>query len=114
MSIIKFSSIEEVVKRANDTVYGASLTRSAVSLTLVRSRLRCVHPRRVPRAHRCEEAQDRHRVGQHLRAFHVFQQRALKHAQNVIEPAIPWGGFKQSGHGRDMSEVRTHNWRFRS
>lgn len=75
MAIIKFKDVHEVVRRANDSIYGL---------------VAAVYTRDVEKA--------------------MFLSKKLKagtvwvNTYNVITPQTPWGGFKQSGHGRDMSE----------
>ena len=61
MSILKFSSIDEVVRRANDTVYGTRERGRIEKRTTLwarlkfdqhnRAGLRSLHARRVPRPH---------------------------------------------------------------
>ncbi|MBP2842997.1 aldehyde dehydrogenase [Pseudomonas sp. PNP] len=74
LSIIKFSSEEEAVQIANDSIYGlmASVFTSNLS-----------------RAHRVSEA---------LKAGTV-----TVNTVDMISPLVPFGGVKQSGNGRDNS-----------
>jgi len=75
MAIIKFREIGEVVTRANDTIYGL---------------VAAVYTRDVEKAMH---------LSKKIKAGIVWI-----NTYNVITPQTPWGGFKQSGHGRDMSE----------
>ncbi len=75
MSILKFKTAEEVVERANASSYG-----------LVAS----VYTKDTGRALAMSHA---------LRCGLVWV-----NSYNVLHPALPFGGVKQSGHGRDMSE----------
>ncbi len=75
MSVLKFSTVEEVVERANATMYGlaaAVWTRDARKAVA---------------------------VANGLRAGTVWI-----NCYNVFDPAAPFGGFKQSGMGRELGE----------
>jgi acyl-CoA reductase-like NAD-dependent aldehyde dehydrogenase len=73
LAAIPFESEEDLIAKANDTVYG-----------LVAG----VWTNDVKRAHRVAHA---------LKAGTVFV-----NCYNVVDPATPWGGFKQSGWGREL------------
>jgi acyl-CoA reductase-like NAD-dependent aldehyde dehydrogenase len=81
MSILKFTDVTDVVKRANDSIYG-----------LVGS----VYTKDVSKAIYVSD-----RVQSGLVWVNCF---------NVIDSAVPWGGFKQSGHGRDLSKYALQNY----
>jgi acyl-CoA reductase-like NAD-dependent aldehyde dehydrogenase len=74
MSIMKFSTIEEVVKRANNTPYGLSASVFTKDITVANW------------------------VASKLKAGIVWI-----NCHNLLQPQAPFGGFKQSGFGRDMS-----------
>ena len=75
VSILKFSSMEEVIRRANSTTYGlaAAVWTQDGSKALA--------------------------VANGLRAGTVWI-----NCYNVFDPAAPFGGFKQSGMGRELGE----------
>lgn len=75
VSVIKFKDEEEAIKLANDTTYGLAAN---------------VWSRDIKRAHR---------VAHRLQAGSVWL-----NCHGVIDPAAPFGGFKQSGWGREISE----------
>jgi aldehyde dehydrogenase (NAD+) len=75
MSIIKFSSLEEVAERANRTIYGLAAA---------------VWTRDIGKAHA---------IANSIRAGTVWI-----NCYNVLDAAAPFGGFKQSGNGRELGE----------
>jgi len=75
MSIIKFHDIDEVVERANNTTYGLAAG---------------VWTRDIGKAHA---------IANHVRAGTVWV-----NCFDVFDAAAPFGGFKQSGIGREMGE----------
>ncbi|KAF1611488.1 UNVERIFIED_CONTAM: Aldehyde dehydrogenase family 9 member A1, partial [Eudyptes robustus] len=75
MVLLPFKSEEEVIKRANDTMYGLAAG---------------LHTNSLQRAHR---------VSHQLAAGNVFV-----NTYNMQQPFIPFGGYKNSGHGRENSE----------
>lgn len=81
MSILKFSSDEEVVERANNTTYG--LAAGVMSNNVGRAL----------------------GIANQLRAGSVWV-----NCYDNFDPAAPFGGYKQSGHGRDKGEESLDNW----
>lgn len=75
MSILKFSSVEDVIKRANTTMYGLAAA---------------VYTRDIAKAHS---------VASRVRAGTVWI-----NCYDVFDAAAPFGGFKQSGMGRELGE----------
>ncbi len=75
MSIIKFRDIEEVIERANDTAYGLAAG---------------VWTRDIGKAHA---------IANNVRAGTIWV-----NCFDVFDAAAPFGGFKQSGMGREMGE----------
>jgi len=75
MSISKFKSVDEVVKRANNTIYGLGAA---------------VHSKDIAKAHA---------IANKIRAGTVYV-----NCYDVFDAAAPFGGFGQSGHGREMGE----------
>jgi aldehyde dehydrogenase (NAD+) len=75
MSIIKFKDIDEVVDRANRTMYGLAAA---------------VWTRDIGKAHA---------IANRVRAGTVWV-----NCYDVFDPGAPFGGFKQSGMGREMGE----------
>jgi aldehyde dehydrogenase (NAD+) len=75
MSIIKFDSIDEVIDRANRTAYGLAAA---------------VWTRDIGKAYA---------IANNVRAGTVWV-----NCYDVFDPGAPWGGFKQSGIGREMGE----------
>ena len=75
MSIIKFDNLEEVIERANRTAYGLAAA---------------VWTRDIGKAHA---------IANNVRAGTVWV-----NCYDVFDPGAPWGGFKQSGLGRELGE----------
>jgi aldehyde dehydrogenase (NAD+) len=75
MSIIKFDDLNDVVRRANKTLYGLAAA---------------VWTRDIGRAHA---------IANRVRAGTVWI-----NCYDVFDPGAPFGGFKQSGIGREMGE----------
>ncbi len=75
MSVMKFSSIDEVVERANATMYGLAAA---------------VWTRDIGKAHA---------IANRVRAGTVWV-----NCYDVFDAAAPFGGFKQSGIGRELGE----------
>ena len=81
MSIMKFTTDEEVVARANNTIYG--LAAGVVSNNIGRAL----------------------GVANQLRAGSVWI-----NCYDNFDAAAPFGGYKESGHGRDKGEDALANW----
>ena len=75
MSIIKFQDLDEVIRRANTTMYGLAAA---------------VWTRDITKAHA---------IANNVRARTIWV-----NCYNVIDAAAPFGGFKQSGLGRELGE----------
>jgi aldehyde dehydrogenase (NAD+) len=75
MSILKFSTMDEVIERANNTPYGLAASVFCNDITV------CNY------------------IANHLKAGTVWV-----NCHNILQPQAPFGGFKQSGFGRDNSE----------
>ncbi len=75
MSIIKFKDLDEVIRRANSTMYGLAAA---------------VWTRDITKAHA---------IARNVRAGTIWL-----NCYNIIDPAVPFGGFKQSGVGRELGE----------
>ena len=81
MSILKFSDVEEVIKRSNNTTFGLA---AAVWTS---------------------DATKAHRVAHALRAGTVWI-----NCYDVFDAAAPFGGYKQSGIGRECGEAGLANY----
>jgi aldehyde dehydrogenase (NAD+) len=81
MSVIKFKSIEDVIERANKTIYGLAAA---------------VWTRDIGKAHR---------IANSVRAGTVWV-----NCYDVFDAAAPFGGFKQSGIGRELGEYGLANY----
>ncbi|MDH6099146.1 aldehyde dehydrogenase family protein [Anabaenopsis sp. FSS-46] len=75
MSIIKFRDIEEVINRANNTIYGLAAAVWTQDITKA------------------------HAIANNVRAGTVWV-----NCYDVFDAAAPFGGFKQSGMGRELGE----------
>jgi aldehyde dehydrogenase (NAD+) len=75
MSIIKFQEIEEVIQRANNTMYGLAAAVWTQDITKALA------------------------ISNKVRAGTVWV-----NCYNAFDPAAPFGGFKQSGIGRELGE----------
>ncbi len=75
MSIIKFKDIDEVIQRANDTMYGLAAGIWTQDISKV------------------------HQIANRLRAGTVWV-----NCYDAFDAAAPFGGFKQSGMGRELGE----------
>ncbi|TPQ33980.1 aldehyde dehydrogenase [Cupriavidus pinatubonensis] len=75
VSVMRFKDVEEVTRLANDTTYGLAAN---------------IWTRDIKRAHR---------LAHRLQAGSVWI-----NCHGVIDAAMPFGGFKQSGWGREVSE----------
>jgi aldehyde dehydrogenase (NAD+) len=81
MSILKFNSVDEVVKRGNQTFYGLAAA---------------VWTRDLAKAHRLANS---------LRAGTVWL-----NCYDVFDAAAPFGGYKMSGLGRELGEYALQNY----
>jgi aldehyde dehydrogenase (NAD+) len=75
MSIIKFKDVDEVIHRANNTMYGLAAAVWTQDITKA------------------------HAIANNVRAGTVWV-----NCYDVLDPAAPFGGFKQSGMGRELGE----------
>jgi aldehyde dehydrogenase (NAD+) len=75
LSVMSFDDVEEVVRRANDSSYGLAAG---------------IWTRDISKAHR---------IAHRLQAGTVWI-----NAYNMLDPVAPFGGFKESGFGRDLGE----------
>ena len=73
--------MERIVKRANDTIYGLAASVWTQNLSLA------------------------HKVARGLRAGTVWV-----NCHNVFDASLPFGGYRQSGWGREMGEEVLHNY----
>ncbi|MGK7907291.1 MAG: aldehyde dehydrogenase family protein [Synechococcus sp.] len=81
MSIIKFKDIDEAIRRANQSIYGLAAA---------------VWTRDISKAHAIAHA---------LKAGTVWV-----NCYDVFDAAAPFGGFKQSGIGRELGEYALHEY----
>jgi aldehyde dehydrogenase (NAD+) len=81
MSVLKFKNVDEIVRRANDTNFGLAAA---------------VWTRDVAKAHR---------FAQQVRAGTVWI-----NCYDVFDAGAPFGGFKQSGIGRELGEAGLANY----
>ncbi|GAB5445032.1 MAG: aldehyde dehydrogenase family protein [Fuerstiella sp.] len=81
MSILKFSDMNEIITRANQTTYGLAAA---------------VWTRDVQKAHQ---------IAASVRAGTVWI-----NCYDVFDAAAPFGGFKMSGVGRELGEAGLHNY----
>ena len=81
MSILKFSTVEEVIERANNTKYGLG-------------------------AGLCTRD-----IGKALRVAHGIRSGTVWiNCYDKFDAAAPFGGFKESGHGRELGEYGLENY----
>ncbi len=73
--------IERIIKRANDSIYGLAASVWTQNLSLA------------------------HKVARGIRAGTVWV-----NCHNVFDASLPFGGYKQSGWGREMGEEVLHNY----
>lgn len=81
MSILKFKSIDEVIHRANDSAYGLGAGINTKSMD------------------------NAIKLSNGLRAGTVYV-----NCYDVFDPAAPFGGFKDSGLGRELGEAGLRNY----
>ena len=81
MSVLKFKNVDEIIKRSNDTNFGLAAA---------------VWTRDVAKAHR---------YAKEVRAGTVWV-----NCYDVFDAAAPFGGFKESGLGRELGEAGLDNY----
>lgn len=81
MSVLPFESVDEVIERSNNTRFGLAAA---------------VWTRDVAKAHRIADS---------VRAGTVWI-----NCYDVFDAAAPFGGFKMSGHGRELGEAALENY----
>jgi len=80
-SIFKFNTIEEVIERANNTTYG--LAAGIVT-------------------------NDLNKAMQFIQSVHAGS--VWVNCYDAVVPQAPFGGFKQSGQGRELGEAALHEY----
>jgi len=75
MSVLKFSTVEEVIQRANNTIFGLGASIWTDDLNKA------------------------YFVANNIKAGSVWI-----NCHTVLQPCIPFGGYKESGFGRDLGE----------
>jgi aldehyde dehydrogenase (NAD+) len=81
LSVLKFKNVDEIIKRSNDTNFGLAAA---------------VWTRDIAKAHRFAKG---------VRAGTVWI-----NCYDVFDAAAPFGGFKQSGLGRELGEAGLANY----
>ena len=81
LSVLKFSSIDEVVERANNSVFGLAAAVWTADINKAKY------------------------VANRIKAGTVWV-----NCHNVLSYAVPFGGYKQSGMGRDLGEYAIHEY----
>ena len=81
LSALPFDTLEEVIQRANDTPYGLGAGVWSRSVSTV------------------------HKVAKALRTGSVWA-----NCYQVMDPAIPFGGYKQSGFGKESGVEHLHEY----
>ena len=81
MQILKFKTVDEVVERANNNNYG--LAASVFT----------------------KDIDNANTVSNNLRAGTVWV-----NCYDVFDPALPFGGYKDSGYGREKGEYGLYNY----
>jgi len=81
LSILKFSSIDEVIERANNSIFGLAAAVWTQDINKAKY------------------------VANHIKAGTVWV-----NCHNVLSYAVPFGGYKQSGIGRDLGEYALHEY----
>jgi phenylacetaldehyde dehydrogenase len=76
LAVSSFDDLEDVIARANDSRYGLAASLWSNDLSAV------------------------HRIVPRLKAGTIYV-----NAPNVVDPAVPFGGYKESGMGREMAKA---------